>query len=238
MTEKTFSGGNFKRHFIVTTSWDDGQKIDLEVAKLLKKYDMKGTFYLSQHYKDTLDEAEIFELDKEQEIGAHTLNHKDLTKISINEALEEIEGSKKYLEKTLGHQIVMFSYPYGKYNKDIIDIVRNSGFKGGRTIELGDFNNEINPYRWSVTMQANNGLLSPVLTKLSKNLSVKSMFDWEIRAKELFNLFMNEGGIFHLWGHGYEFEDRDEWDKLERVFKYISHKDNVLYINNGKALSL
>ena len=34
---------------IVTTSWDDGHKLDLKLAALLKKYNIKGTFYISPH---------------------------------------------------------------------------------------------------------------------------------------------------------------------------------------------
>jgi hypothetical protein len=30
----------------VTTSWDDGHKLDMKLAVLLKKYGIKGTFYI------------------------------------------------------------------------------------------------------------------------------------------------------------------------------------------------
>ena len=32
---------------IVTTSWDDGHKLDLKLAKLLKKYGVPATFYIA-----------------------------------------------------------------------------------------------------------------------------------------------------------------------------------------------
>ena len=31
---------------IVTTSWDDGNKLDLKLAALLDKYGLVGTFYI------------------------------------------------------------------------------------------------------------------------------------------------------------------------------------------------
>jgi hypothetical protein len=36
-----------EKEIIVTISWDDGQKLDLKFTNLLKKYGLKGTFYIS-----------------------------------------------------------------------------------------------------------------------------------------------------------------------------------------------
>lgn len=101
---------------IVTTSWDDGSKLDLKLAELLEKYGVKGTFYIPKaHLDDPLGRDDLRVLDKVHEVGAHTLNHVDLTKASLLQAKEEIGGIKAYLEDILGHTIYMFCYPYGKY---------------------------------------------------------------------------------------------------------------------------
>ena len=47
------------------------------------------------------------------DIGAHTLTHADLGKISGPEAREEIVGSKLELESRLGAPVELFAYPYG-----------------------------------------------------------------------------------------------------------------------------
>jgi peptidoglycan/xylan/chitin deacetylase (PgdA/CDA1 family) len=31
----------------VTTSWDDGHILDVKLSELLKKYNLKGTFYIA-----------------------------------------------------------------------------------------------------------------------------------------------------------------------------------------------
>jgi len=80
---------------IVTTSWDDGHKLDLKVARLLEKYGIKGTFYVSTFYlKDRLTNDNIREIDNFHEIRAHTLSHVTLTSVSFERAKKEIEGSK------------------------------------------------------------------------------------------------------------------------------------------------
>jgi len=32
---------------------------------------------------------------------------------------------------------------------------------------------------------------------------------------------MNNGGIWHLWGHSWEIEANSDWDKLESIFRLI-----------------
>jgi len=88
---------------IVTTSWDDGHMLDLKLAELLRKYDLKGTFYvapLNREFKkeDLMSDYQLRRLSQEFEIGAHTMTHPRLGKISAEEADKEIRESKTYLE--------------------------------------------------------------------------------------------------------------------------------------------
>jgi peptidoglycan/xylan/chitin deacetylase (PgdA/CDA1 family) len=228
------------KNLFVTTSWDDGSVSDIKLSNLLEKYSLKATFYITKSYKYIerfLTIEEIIKLGKKHEIGAHTLTHPDLDKISIESAKDEILGSKEYLENLLDRDVKMFCYPRGRYNDEIIKIVKKTGFIGARTCSYGDFNMPNDPYKWQITLGASNG--SPLMTfriwRINR-LSIRSLMDWEIRAKELFDLALEKGGFYHLWGHASEFEKKDEWDKLERVFKYISNRDGVQYMVNGEVI--
>ena len=224
----------------VTTSWDDGSESDIKLSSLLEKYSLKATFYITKSYRyseRSLNSEEIIELSKKHEIGAHTLTHPDLDKISSESANDEIIGSKEYLENVLDCDIKMFCYPHGRYNDEVIKMVKKAGFIGARTCNHADFNMPNDPYKWQITLHASNG--SPLMTFRiwkSNHLSVKSLIDWEIRAKELFDLALERGGIYHLWGHASEFEKKNEWNKLERVFKYISNRAGVQYMPNWVIL--
>jgi len=222
---------------IVTTSWDDGSALDQNLADLLDKHSMRGTFYVPRSYlSNSLSEHQLKILDNRFEIGAHTLNHIVLTDTSLNDAMNEIEGSKLWLQDLLGHSIKMFCYPKGRFNKDIKNLVRNSGFIASRTCYYGDFKLPGDPFEWQITLHASNG--SPrqsFKTWYKSGISIKSLFDWEIRAKLLFDLALKNGGIYHLWGHSWEIEKNHEWQKLERVLIYLSEKDHVTYAVNGKV---
>src|SRR4030042_4400072 len=101
------------KEIIVTTSWDDGHKLDLKLALLLKKYGIRGTFYISPKNRefrkaDLLSDEEIIKLGRDFEIGAHTMTHPRLTRIGEKEAFAEIMVSKKHLEKSLGEEAGWF----------------------------------------------------------------------------------------------------------------------------------
>lgn len=221
----------------VTTSWDDGVKSDLGVIRLLNKYGMKGTFYITRDYWDNpLEKDDIIEVSKSHEIGAHTLSHSILPGVSLLKAKEEIEGSKHYLEDVIGDRVYMFCYPYGKYNETIKNVVRDSGFIAARTCVCGSFNAIEDPYEWQTTMCVSNG--SPLMNLkiwLKTGISIKSMVDWTIRAKLLFDLALVKGGVYHLWGHSFEIAEGGEWDKLDKVFSYISNREGVRYLTNREV---
>lgn len=227
---------------IVTTSWDDGAPCDFKLANLLRKHGIKATFYVSKthSYLDRpLTSEEIKILSHNFEIGAHTLSHPDLTRLSLDAARKEIMGSKSYLEEVIGKEVRSFCYPGGKFNTDLERLVSESGFSGARTCKYDGFNMTNVKTRLGVSLQATNR--SPLYAFRicrDKRLPIGAYFDWEVRGKKLFDIALTSGGVFHLWGHSSEFEKYSEWDKIERVIKYISNNSQVDYLSNGDIFSI
>jgi len=66
------------------------------------------------------------------EVGAHTVNHVNLGKISREEVVREVVGSRHDLERILGTPVVLFSFPFGRLS-DISDaardVVQGAGFR-------------------------------------------------------------------------------------------------------------
>jgi peptidoglycan/xylan/chitin deacetylase (PgdA/CDA1 family) len=65
-------------------------------------------------------------------IGAHTVNHYTLSKLSPAEVKKEILESKRRLESHLGREVHHFAYPYGgkeEAGKREFDLVKECGFK-------------------------------------------------------------------------------------------------------------
>jgi peptidoglycan/xylan/chitin deacetylase (PgdA/CDA1 family) len=72
-----------------------------------------------------------------QEIGSHSLTHRNLVKLSTDDAREQIFASKKRLEDTFGIPIRHFCYPHGKWNAQVRDLVREAGYATACTTEFG-----------------------------------------------------------------------------------------------------
>jgi peptidoglycan/xylan/chitin deacetylase (PgdA/CDA1 family) len=75
------------------------------------------------------------------QIGAHTVSHPILARLSDEQALQEIGDSKRFLEELLGERIGLFAYPNGKPKEDYIpqtvEIVRSLGFDAAVTTQWG-----------------------------------------------------------------------------------------------------
>lgn len=69
--------------------------------------------------------------------GAHARTHRALTKMTLQQARLEIEGSKSDLEQELGHSELSFAYPFGDYDLDLQGLVAAAGFRGGCTADHG-----------------------------------------------------------------------------------------------------
>ena len=67
------------------------------------------------------------------EMGAHTVSHPILARLSRTQARHEIEAGKAQLEKILGEPIALFAYPNGKPDKDYVvesvELARDAGFR-------------------------------------------------------------------------------------------------------------
>lgn len=68
-------------------------------------------------------------INAEHEIGSHGLYHPKYSRLSKEELKQEIAGSKKIIEENIKTPVVSFSYPYNIYNKQIVGIVKESGYK-------------------------------------------------------------------------------------------------------------
>lgn len=230
---------------VVTTSWDDGHRLDLKMAKLLKKYHLPGTFYVAPRNRefsaqDLLNEAEVKALAQEFEIGGHTLTHPRLATLVPAGAEAEIVAGKKHLENWVGKEIQSFCYPGGNYTQTNLRQVREAGFVMARTVERYAFFTGNKPYEMATTLHAYDHWLDLwqifKFVKFNPFTFLKVFRRWDLIAMMMFDRVCREGGMFHLWGHSWEIDQNGDWDRLERVFKYISGKAEVSYVNNSELV--
>ena len=226
----------------ITASWDDGHKLDIRLAALHRKYGIKATFYIAPHNREIpaenlLSDTQVAELSKDFEIGAHTMTHPQLPLVSDEVARGEIADSKTYLEKVTGKPVTTFCYPRGQYTRAHVDMVKAAGYSYARTINR--YSLSASPLLQSPTSVHTYDHWSYILPTLKvaryNPITFARLYRrWDKQAIYLFDRAMKEGGVFHLWGHSWEIENNDDWQRLEAVFKYIAHRDGARYVTNGE----
>ena len=133
----------------VAITFDDGNLDNFQNAfPILKKMDFPATlFMISSNVgkKDSLSEEDLRILDGSNiTIGSHTIHHAFLPELPPEEVKKELVNSREVLEKILGHEVTLFSYPAGGVTPEIERMVQEAGYVGAVTTNYGTKNDD--PY--------------------------------------------------------------------------------------------
>ena len=216
--------------WLVTTSWDDGHPADSRVAEELTRRGLHGTFYPARECEGLARISPSAMKDLAAlpgiEVGAHTLTHPDLRRLSDSAMLAEIAGSKDWLEGLLGREVPAFCYPRGLHNARAAEQVRVAGFRSARTTKGGSTRLPHSPMTYATTLQLyphprhiqlRHALKERHWHGLARQLSLRG---WSKEPAALMTAFRRAGGddgVLHLWGHSWEIERHDMWPQLGRA---------------------
>lgn len=232
----------------VTTSWDDGHPLDLRIAAMLGNHGLGGTFYVPRTAeRETLTPEEIRRLATAFELGAHTMSHVELTATELPQARDEIVQSREWLESVTGAQCQMFCFPHGKFRTEHLDIVRESGFLGARTVELlsTGFPVAVNGlWLMPTTVQAHSHRAAAYLRNVVKRRALHELWryvlhgmgrDWPDLAEAFWEDTARHGGVFHLWGHSWEIEEHGAWQRLDDILGFLGERTDAEHaVTNAK----
>jgi hypothetical protein len=64
--------------------------------------------------------------------------------------------------------------------------------------------------------------------------------DWSVMSRKILMELLEDGGIFHLWGHSWEIEKKGEWGKLDSFLSEVStciKSGDIVQVTNGDLLN-
>lgn len=233
---------------IVTTSWDDGDCADLKLADLLLSRGIRGTFYIPINYREQpLGRSELRALASEGfEIGAHGRSQKHLRGLQPEELALEVRPCKEILEDILGSEVEIFCYPGGRYDANVVRALQEAGYRGARTVRMLATRPDFDPFEMPVTLQVfphrrvtyfKNVVRARSLETLRSCLvQMPRLGSWLELGKKLFDVVLESGGIWHLFGHSWEIERFGLWGDLREILDYVCRRDGVTYAPNGALL--
>ena len=216
------------KHKALTLSYDDGVVQDVRLIRILDQYGIKATFNLNSRRLNPEEPSEVptwgvlsqpaalrLYRNTVHEVAVHSLTHPFLEKIPLPLVYTEILEDRKNLEAMFGGIIRGMAYPQGTYNDEVVRSLRECGIAYARTTEFTeDFNIPCDWLRLKATCHHNN----PNLFTLADR-------------------FMNEQPflqpwLFYLWGHSYEFDTDNNWDRIERFCETVGKREDIWYATN------
>ncbi len=225
----------------VTFSYDDGVKQDRRLIQIFNRYGLKGTFNIPSGqlnhcnlmklpdgtYLPPEEYASVLrEVYRGHEVAGHTLTHPNLN-CDVNddaEIIRQVEDDRLQLGELMGYEIVGMAYPGGgiNYNEHVAEIIReHTGAKYARTtVSTHSFAPNKNLYTLHPTGR-------PYLDEFNK------MFEL---AHEFIALEPDTPQIFYIWGHAYEFDREDSWERMEEFCRLISGHDDIFYGTNKEVI--
>ena len=122
---------------LVSLTFDDGNADNYSVAAVLKQYGMHATFYIPSGLvgsKGFMTWEQLQSLQNDgNEIGGHTLDHIKLAGLDPDALRHEICDDRNNL---IAHGLtpISFAYPFGNFDKQVSQTVKDCGYGNARTI--------------------------------------------------------------------------------------------------------
>lgn len=214
----------------LTLSYDDGVEQDIRLIEIMKANGLKGTFNINTgryspdgtkfppghaHRIMTKDQAKELYLNSGMEIAVHTLSHPHLEGMAENVCAYEVLMDRKNIEDDYGVITRGMAYPYGTYNDSVVSTLKQCGIAYARTIITTEkFDIPTDWLRLPTTCHHKN----PRLMELAQRF-----VDSKVEKNPL---------LFYLWGHSYEFEQKDNWHVIEAFAEYMGNREDIWYATN------
>ncbi len=228
MTTITFPGWRRKAF---TMSYDDGVEQDIRLIEIMKAHGVKGTFNINGNRLE--EEAYTYPAgtiqrpmgrkmayetyaDSGMEVAIHAYTHPFLDRIPQEMAVYEVMKDREVLESVFGQVIRGMAYPMGTFSDMTVKVLDTCKIAYARTtVSTGSFSLPTDWLRMPATCHHN-----------------------DPRVFDLANKFVNETDpwsypwLFYLWGHAYEFDANDNWDRIEQILSIVGGHDDIWYATN------
>lgn len=228
----------------VSFSYDDGHKADIPLISIFNKYAVKATFNIPFNWfndprrsANRIPFKDIHTIYAGHEIAGHGFKHKTLTLLKPKSVSAELDGDIETWKKLSGKALLGYAYPYGRFNDNVLKIIREKGFVYARTCKMaGNFDLPQDFLAWHPYCHHNR---------------VKGL------AKKFLDYKAERMSVLIVWGHSYEFPAsvnkktgkpvKESWHVIENFCKAISGKpeiwyatmgDIALYVKNSEALRI
>lgn len=214
----------------VTFSYDDGVLQDKRLVEIFNRYGLKCTFNINtglDHHQGSffINDKQIFRFNlndlvalyQGHEVASHSLHHYDLTKISNEEIVNEIKEDMDNITSVFKTKPVGFVYPFGIFNQNVKDIIKDLGISYARTVVS------------SHSFDLQKDMLEYQPTCHHNDPKIFDLIDQFIASQP------HQPQIFYIWGHSYEFDVDNNWEIIEEICQRLANHSDIFYGTNQEV---
>lgn len=106
--------------FLINVAW--GNEYLPSILETLDKHNVKATFFLEGRWTKENPELAKMIVDEGHEIGNHSYNHPDMSKLSSHAIKEQLIKTNDIIEATIGQKCKWFAPPSGSYRDEVVKI--------------------------------------------------------------------------------------------------------------------
>ena len=221
----------------VTFSYDDGSVFDKRLVEIFDKYGVKATFNIGTSTIESknsfyLSKAEIKEyiIDRAHELAVHGEKHVALTAVSPIDAIKEVLFGRLGLEETFDITVRGMAYPDAPptyyHNGNTAEGVKRQladlGIAYSRS--AGEKNEQFRlPNDWYIWMPTAHHDDPAIFEYIDSFLAL----DVDKRYCSA-----RWPRLFYVWGHSFEFDRKNNWERIEEICEKLSGKDDTWYATN------
>ena len=105
-----------------------GNQDTQKIMEILKRHDVKVTFFMTGGWVDTYPDDVKMILAEGHDLGNHSQNHKNMSQLSDSEKETELMSVHNKVKELTGYEMFLFRPPYGDYDNALVTTARKCGY--------------------------------------------------------------------------------------------------------------
>ncbi len=186
---------------MVYLTFDEGYEngYTAQILDTLKDKGVAATFFVTMDYVKSEPELVRRMIEEGHAIGNHTTNHPNMTKISLDEARQEVQELHDYVVEQFGYKMTLFRAPEGAISEQTMALLQSMGYQN----VLWSFAY----HDWDVNNQMSREAALKRATEMSHPGAIYLLHAVSKTNAEIMGQFIDE-----IQNQGYEFGSlEDEW---------------------------
>lgn len=105
-----------------------GNEDTASILEILKEHDTHVTFFMTGGWVESYPEDVKEILAAGHDLGNHSENHKNMSKLTDDEKTEELMAVHRKVKELTGYDMFLFRPPYGDYDNSVINVAKDCGY--------------------------------------------------------------------------------------------------------------